>query len=388
MHRPSTDSQGIGNRYVSTTTFTVTIAAPRSCRAANLAPATDTPWGAIRSVDRLVGVDTTFRVADGITGIDTKMVGRYLVTSAYLVEAEELALVETGPGTSSAAVRDGLAELGVGSEDLAHVVLTHIHLDHAGGAGAIARAFPKATVWVNERGAPHLAEPSRLVASTERVYGRDRMRAMFGPVEPIESARLRAIGEGDRIPLGGRSLDVLYTPGHASHHVSLHDEKTGAVFVGDALGVHLPDVGVLRPATPPPDLDVELAVGSIEQIRRRADLLLLSHFGPVAEVEHLCDLAERRIRSWADVVREGLRTDDDVERIASLLERQGAAEYREDSGEEIDMERYDVLSSIRMNAMGLIRYWKKRAERDAAELAQVPLAGGERAASGPGDQPS
>jgi glyoxylase-like metal-dependent hydrolase (beta-lactamase superfamily II) len=333
-------------------------------------------------------VDTTFPVADGITGIDTKMVGRYLVTSAYLVEAEELALVETGPGTSSAAVRDGLSELGVGSEDLAHVVLTHIHLDHAGGAGAIARAFPKATVWVNDRGAPHLADPSRLVASTERVYGRDRMREMFGPVEPIEPGRLRAIGEGDRVPLGNRTLGVVYTPGHASHHVSLHDEQTGAVFVGDALGVHLPDVGVLRPATPPPDLDVELAVESIERIGRRANLLLLSHFGPVAEVDHLCGLAARRIRSWADVVREGLRTDDDLERIASLLERQGAAEYREDSGDEIDMDRYDVLSSIRVNAVGLIRYWKKRAERDAAELAEVPLAGGEPAASGPDDQPS
>jgi glyoxylase-like metal-dependent hydrolase (beta-lactamase superfamily II) len=327
-------------------------------------------------------VDTTFPVADGITGIDTKMVGRYLVTSAYLVEAEELALIETGPGTSAPAVTDGLAELGVGPEDLAHVVLTHIHLDHAGGAGAIARAFPRAAVWVNERGAPHLADPSRLVASTERVYGPDRMREMFGAVEPIEAARLRAIGEGDRIPLGGRTLGVLYTPGHASHHVSLHDGETGAVFVGDALGVHLPDVGVLRPATPPPELDVELAVESIERISNRADLLLLSHFGPVAEVAHLCGLAERRIRSWADVVREGLRTDDDVERIASLLERQGAVEYREDSGEEIDMDRYDVLSSIRMNAMGLIRYWRKRAERDAAELAEVPLA------TGPEDQPS
>jgi glyoxylase-like metal-dependent hydrolase (beta-lactamase superfamily II) len=333
-------------------------------------------------------VDTTFPVADGITGIDTKMVGRYLVTSAYLVQAAEPTLIETGPGTSARAVTAGLDELGVGSKDLAHVVLTHIHLDHAGGAGAIARAFSKATVWVNDRGAPHLADPSRLVASTERVYGRHRMREMFGAVEPIDRARLRAIVDGDRIPLGGRTLEVLYTPGHASHHVSLHDDRTGAVFVGDALGVHLPDIRVLRPATPPPDLDVELAVESIARIRRRADLLLLSHFGPVADVAHLCGLAERRIRSWSDVVRDALETDDDVQRIASLLERQGGAEYREDSGEEIDMERYDVLSSIRMNAMGLIRYWKKRAEREAAELAQVPLASADPTAATRGDQPS
>jgi glyoxylase-like metal-dependent hydrolase (beta-lactamase superfamily II) len=318
-------------------------------------------------------VDTTFPVADGITAIDTKMVGRYLVTSAYLVDADELALIETGPTTSAAAVEAALTELGVGANDLAHVIVTHIHLDHAGGAGTIARAYPSATVWVHERGAPHLADPTRLVASTERVYGADRMREMFGVVEPVASSRLRRLGDHDRVSLGNRTLVVLETPGHASHHVALHDGRTGAVFAGDALGVHLPDVGVLRPATPPPDLDVELALVSIERIRERADLLLLSHFGPVAAVEHLCELAGRRIQAWADLVRRELRVDDDLDRIASALELQGADEYREDSGEEIDMDRYDVLSSVRMNAMGLIRYWKKRAERDAADLAEVPI---------------
>jgi len=179
---------------------------------------------------------------------------------------------------------------------------------------------------------------------------------------------------GDRIALGDRTLRVLATPGHASHHVALHDERTGAVFVGDALGVHLPDVRVLRPATPPPDVDLELALESIGRIADRAELLLLSHFGPVAEVEHLCDLAARRLTTWAGLVREELRADDDVDRIAGVLEAQGAREYREDSGEDIDLERYDVLSSVRMNAMGLIRYWRKRAEREGRELADVPIA--------------
>jgi glyoxylase-like metal-dependent hydrolase (beta-lactamase superfamily II) len=355
---------------VATTTFTVTMALLLLRR--TLAAGTDTTVDRLRCVTERL--PDTFPVADGITGIDTKMVGRYLVTSAYLVDADELTLVETGPTTSSETVRRGLATLGVGSDDLAHVVVTHIHLDHAGGVGTLAGAFPRATVWVSERGAPHLADPAKLVASTGRVYGPQRMHEMFGPVEPVEGGRLLAVADGDTIDLGNRVLDVLYTPGHASHHVALADRRTGAVFAGDALGVHLPDVRVLRPATPPPDFDIELACASIERIRDRSDLLLLSHFGPVAAVDHLCGLAERRLRAWSDAVHQALAVDDDLDRIVDVLERQGATEYREDSGEQIDMERYDVLSSIRMNAMGLVRYWKKHAEREAAALEEVPIA--------------
>ena len=309
----------------------------------------------------------TFDVAEGITGVDTKMTGRYLVTSAYLVNAVEPALVETGPTTSAEAVRHGLHTLGLGRDDLAHIVVTHIHLDHAGGVGTLAKGFPRATIWVQERGAPHLADPAKLVASTERAYGRERMRKFFGNVEPVPSGRLRAVSDGDVISLGDRQLDVLYTPGHASHHVCLVDSVTGAVFTGDAMGVHLPDVKVLRPATPPPEFDIELAIDSIERIRLRArSVLLLSHFGSVSDVDHLCDLAVQRILAWGNTVRDAMRTTDDVDRIVALLEQQGSKEYKEDADEEIDMERYDVLSSIRMNAVGLMRYWKKRDEREAA----------------------
>jgi len=315
-------------------------------------------------------VDETFRVAEGITAIDTKMTGRYLVTSAYLLTADEPALVETGPSTSAAAVARGLDSLGMAPDDLAHIVVTHIHLDHAGGVGTLAARFPRATVWVSERGAPHLADPTRLVASTQRVYGEDRTRQLFGDVRPVPPARLRAVGDGDVVRLGNRALEVLSTPGHASHHICLVDSGSGAVFTGDALGIHLPDVRVLRPATPPPDFDIDLAVGSIERIRSRArSILLLSHFGPVTEVEHICELAAARIRRWGDVVQRALETTEDVDEIAALLEREGHREYREDAGEALELERYDVLSSVRVNAMGLIRYWKKRAEREATEAA-------------------
>lgn len=306
----------------------------------------------------------TVDIVPGLTAIDTRMAGQARVTSAYLVAADEPALVETGPTTSSQPVLAGLASLGIGPEDLAHIVVTHIHLDHAGGLGRLSDRFPGATVWVQERGAPHVADPTRLVESASRVYGPERLRELFGPVDPVPRDRIRSVSEGDRIELGNRSLDVLYTPGHASHHVALVDSDTGAAFAGDVLGIHLPDVKVLRPATPPPDIDVELAVDSIERIRARATMLLLSHFGPVQEVDALCTLAAVRLRKWAEIVRGAMQTTDDVAEIGAVLARETSSEFDEAESTE-GLERYEILSSMEINAAGLSRYWRKRAERGA-----------------------
>lgn len=311
----------------------------------------------------------TFEIRPGLTAIDTFYGGRERYTAAYLLEADEPAIVETGPTTSAGPVVAGLERLGIGPRDLAHIVVTHIHLDHAGGVGRLTSVFPNATVWVHERGAPHLADPTKLVASATRLYGETQMASLFGPVETVPAQRIRSVGEGDRIELGGRWLDVLDTPGHASHHVSLADSATGAVFTGDALGIHVPDVRVLRPATPPPDFDVELAVRSIERIRERArsSMVLFSHFGPVEEVDRICELAVRRTRSWAEVVREALERTEDLDEIVALLQAEARRDVETGAQAEIDLERFETLSSVRMNAMGIVRYWKKRAEREAAE---------------------
>jgi glyoxylase-like metal-dependent hydrolase (beta-lactamase superfamily II) len=306
----------------------------------------------------------TYDAAPGITGVDTWMAGRTRVTSAYLLHGSQPALVETGPTTSVEAVTAGLNSLGLGPDDLAHIVVTHIHLDHAGGVGTLSHHFPAATIWVHERGAPHLAEPGKLVSSAARVYGEERLRELFGPVEAVPQERLRSVSDGDRVSLAERSLEVLYTPGHASHHVALVDSTSGALFTGDALGIHLPDVRVLRPATPPPDVDVELGLQSIRRIHERAGgLLLFSHFGPVTEVDELCDIAARRLRKWADIVRDALEETDDLDRVTELLERRTEDEFPSD--EAVDRERYEILSGTRMNAAGLVRYWKKREEAGA-----------------------
>ena len=312
---------------------------------------------------------STVEVAEGVVAIDTMMAGREKVTSGYLLRASEPALIETGPTTSVPAVLAGLGSLGLGPNDLAHIVVTHIHLDHAGGVGALSGHFPKATVWVHERGAPHLAEPDRLVKSVARLYGEERMRALFGPVEPVEPDRLRSVSDGDRIALGDRDIDVMYTPGHASHHVALADSRTGAVFTGDALGIHLPDVGVLRPATPPPDVDIEQSQQSIRRIRERArsSVLMFSHYGPVSEVDELCEIASSRLTRWAGVVRAAMDQTDDLDRIAEMLDRGTADEFDGSPDPGPARERYELLATMKMNAAGLVRYWQKRAEREAAE---------------------
>jgi glyoxylase-like metal-dependent hydrolase (beta-lactamase superfamily II) len=309
-------------------------------------------------------VGETFEVLPGIIGIDTRMAGRQRVTSAYLLAGDEPTLVETGPTTSHEAVAAGLDALGVGPQDLAHVVVTHIHLDHAGGAGTLSGRFPRATIWVHDRGAPHLADPARLVRSAGRLYGVERLADLFGPVEPVGPDRLKPLSEGDRLSMGNRSLEVLYTPGHASHHICLVDSETGAVFTGDALGIHLPDVRALRPATPPPDIDVELYVQSIERIRERArSVLMLSHFGPVGEVDEICSLAVSRVRKWAAIVRESMDETNDLDRIAEALAERTDSELDEARARGVDLERYEILSSVRANAAGLVRYWEKQEER-------------------------
>jgi glyoxylase-like metal-dependent hydrolase (beta-lactamase superfamily II) len=304
-------------------------------------------------------------VARGITAIDTFFGGRRRATAAYLLDADEPAIVETGPATSFEPVVAGLERLGVGRTDLAHVVVTHIHLDHAGGVWRIAERFPNATVWVHERGARHLADPTRLLASVSSIYGAETMASLFGPVEPVAAQRIRALGDGDLIELGRRHLETVSTPGHAKHHVALVDSATGAVFTGDALGIHPPDARVLRPATPPPDYDLELAIASIERIRERARgaMLLFSHFGPVEEVDRICDLAVERFRAWTDAVGEVLERTEDLDEIVRVLREVARADAETGAEATLDLQAMETLSSIRMNAMGIVGYWSKVREQ-------------------------
>ena len=306
-----------------------------------------------------------FDAAPGITGIDTHTAGQRQFNSVYLIAAREPTLIEAASAADGPVLFAALEALGVGPDDLAHVVVTHVHLDHAGGVGHAAARFPRATVWVHERGAPHLVDPTRLVQSTARTYGAERMQTLYGETLPVGSERVRAVTDGDRIELGDRTLHVVGTPGHASHHVALHDPETGAVFSGEAIGSHLPWADVYRPALPAPEVDVELALASIERIRAaRPSVVLTSHFGPVTDPETGLARAAERIRAWSETVRRALEDDADApdDAIDALLRAQASREYTADSGEPIDMDRYNAIGSIEMNARGLSRYWRKRWE--------------------------
>jgi glyoxylase-like metal-dependent hydrolase (beta-lactamase superfamily II) len=324
-------------------------------------------------------VDTVvIEVADGVTAIDTFYGGRERYTAAYLLDAREPAIIETGPTTSAEHVVAGLDRLGVGRDDLMHIVVTHIHLDHAGGVGTLCGRYPKATVWVHERGAPHLADPTRLVASASRVYGDERMESLFGPVEPVPPQRIRSVSDGDVIELGGRALTAAATPGHALHQVALVDSSSGAVFTGDALGIHPPDLPVLRPATPPPEYDLEMAIESIEKIRSLAgELVLFSHFGPVREVERICELAVQRFRAWTEAVRVAMERTDDLDEVVAVLEAEARRDVETGAETQIDLDRFEILAGVRVNAMGIMRYWQKRWEREAGANAADEAAPGQ-----------
>lgn len=321
---------------------------------------------------------TILLVLPGIFAIDTRLAGEDALNAVYLLSGSEPCLVEAGPETDGPRLRHALELLGVGSADLAHIVVTHIHMDHAGGVGELLQRFPRARVWVHERGAPHLADPARLLASTARTYGAEQLARLYGGMRGCDPERIRAVTDDDLIPLGDRHLRVLYTPGHASHHVALHDSATGALCTGEAIGSYLPWADSYRPAMPPPEADPEVAISSIERMRAlRPSALLTSHFGPTPDVDEGFERSVASIRRWSDAVAQHLREDPSAadDAIDAALHRLAAQEFRSDAGRPLapELARYDALGSIRMNAQGLARYWRKRWQRDGAETGAAPL---------------
>ena len=250
------------------------------------------------------------------------------VAAFLLADGDDLVLVETGPGSTLPALRAALQAAGRDIAELTHVVVTHIHLDHAGAAGAVLREAPRARLYVHPAGAPHLVDPSKLMASAARIYG-DAMERLWGAFEPVPAARLTTLGDGDAIPFGrGRRLVALHTPGHASHHVALHDPELGDVYTGDVAGVRLANAPYVRPPTPPPDIDLDAWRASIARLRALdARRLLLTHFGAVTDVAWHLDELTVRLFDWAGWLEARLELQgDDVPAIVSALSLRGARE--------------------------------------------------------------
>ena len=241
---------------------------------------------------------------EAVQTIDPLMHDKEHQLSCYFLPGPRPTLVEPGPESCLDRVIAALEEKGVGRDDLANIVVTHVHLDHGGGAGRLAEHFPQATVFVHTQGARHLRSPERLWNSATRVYGEERMEELWGSMTPVPEHRLEAVDEGDRIDLGGgRHLDVLYTPGHAKHLMCLVDSETGGVFVGDAVGITLPGSHLVRPTVPPPDIDTDLLVSQLGRLAERGVTSInFAHFGIDHSVGPMLDQAERRVRRWDSIV--------------------------------------------------------------------------------------
>lgn len=302
----------------------------------------------------------------GVFQIDTGHVGNpgTIGVFAFRLPAGGFALVESGPGSTQAAVEAGLEEAGLDPADLRYLLLTHIHLDHGAAAGALLANAPDGKLVVHEVGARHMVDPSRLMASAERVYG-----AMLGPLwgrmQPVEASRVEAVAGGEIIDLGGRKVTVIATPGHASHHVSYRLDD-GTLFTGDSAGVRLGGASVLRPALPPPDLDLEAWQVSVDRmLAAEPARLILTHFGPVegqqAAAEHLREVMVRN-RLWSQHVLEGMRAGETDEELTVRMQRLEDAELAAAEVLPGIAQRYKFTSDAAMTVGGVKRYFTKRGE--------------------------
>ena len=299
-------------------------------------------------------------LGDEVFAIDTQMAGYAGITSSYLIRGSRPCLIETGTALSAPVVIEALATLGIGPDDLSTVVVTHIHLDHAGGVGDIAAAYPRAQIVVHERGARHLADPSKLVASAQRVFGPD-MDRMFGPLIATPAERLVTLGETGFVDLGdGRRLNTFHNPGHASHHVALVDSQTGDLYTGDAAGVFVPDTAEVRPATPPPDFDLGLALDSLRRMREAGPTrLLFSHFGPVTDVELVFDQSEEELRYWVEQVSQAYHAGMDLEHAIAMVKEKDRERHPAFYTDDERAVKFEELSSTGAQVSGIWRWLEK-----------------------------
>ena len=273
--------------------------------------------------------------------IDVRHLGRERVIGCWEVDG---VLIDPGPTSSMENLLDAL-----GGEAPRALLLTHIHLDHAGATGTLVRRWPELPVYLQEKGARHLADPAKLLASAERLYG-DQMERLWGEVAPVPERNLHALSGGEEV-LGFR---VAYTPGHASHHVSYFHPPSGRAFVGDMAAVRIPPSGYVVPPTPPPDIDVDLWEESIDRILDWEPASLgITHFGDIEDPEGHFEVVRERLREQADLARE-------------LSSEEFERRVRERVGEQADPETAEALLQAvppEQQWSGLDRYWKLRAER-------------------------
>jgi glyoxylase-like metal-dependent hydrolase (beta-lactamase superfamily II) len=307
-----------------------------------------------------------------ISVLDTNWVGHPKSIAAVLLESENYrAIIDPGPESTLATLREQLRLHGLTVADLDAILLTHIHLDHAGATGALVRENPELTVYVHASGARHLADPAKLLASATRLWGA-QLAILFGETLPVPLENIRTMEGPQTLTLGARKLDVEYTPGHASHHVSYFDADAGVAFIGDTAGIRIDNGPYILPATPPPDIDLPLWDQSFATIlARRPARLLLTHYGysdnPAA---HIAEFRER-LHHWAATAEEALAAaaedpiaQDPHARDAAAMNafvKKSRAEMNEKLGA-VEAEHHAFTGALELSFLGLARYIRKRNE--------------------------
>ncbi len=277
------------------------------------------------------------------------------VIASYLIETNDgPVLIETGPDTVYVNLEKSIHNAGFSIDGIKHVFVTHIHLDHSGAAWHLAERG--ATIYVHPRGAKHLADPSKLVASAERIYG-GKMEELWGTIKPVPENRIRATEDGQKITIGEIDITVMDSPGHASHHNAYIIE--GAAFTGDAAGIRIAG-GPVLPPTPPPDIHIEQWQETLKKIREvKPDILYPTHYGPSEEVFPHLEEMETRLLEWSEWIGEQLKAgknDDEITKEYETVSRDLLNHYNivDDT-----MKAYEFADPFWMNVMGLVRYWRK-----------------------------
>jgi glyoxylase-like metal-dependent hydrolase (beta-lactamase superfamily II) len=299
-------------------------------------------------------------LAAGLSYLDLNFIGVPRVVAAVVLHGPGgIAVVDPGPTSTLPALRAALERAGMAMSDIRAVLLTHAHLDHAGASGTLVREHPGIRVYVHEKGAPHMADPGKLLASATRLYG-DQMDRLWGEVLAVPSSAIVSIAGGERIEAGGRRLEVAYTPGHASHHVSYWDADAGIALVGDTAGVRLAPRGVIVPPTPPPDIDLDLWSASLGRIGTwRADTLFVTHFGPYAPAgAHLTEMADH-LEVTSRLAKASLAREGSDEAREAWFADEVRAWLRQKMNES-DAHAYEVAGRFDLNWRGLARYWRKK----------------------------
>jgi glyoxylase-like metal-dependent hydrolase (beta-lactamase superfamily II) len=295
-----------------------------------------------------------------IATLDNLWMGHPRSIAAALLESEgHRAVVDPGPGSTLDAFRQQLRAHGIGVGNLDAILLTHIHLDHAGATGALVRENPRLAVYVHKNGAPHMIDPSKLLASAQRLWPNDLQR-LFGETLPVPVENLRILEGGETLTLGSRQVEVVYTPGHASHHVSYFDKMEGVAFVGDTTGVRIEGNSFVMPATPPPDIDLGIWDKSFAAIlERKPARLFLTHFGYSDNPSEHISLFRERLHSWAALTEEILRTaSSDSEAMDSFMSATHAEISQHLPAGEAD--HYAFSAGLNLSFLGLARYLRKR----------------------------